>query len=310
MNDPLIKIGSIIKAAREQSGLSIEELAAESRVSSHHIQNIEIANRKELPEEAYLTGFLNKIFKSLKIENAAGLVTHFKQDEGDYIIQSLINNTDPEEDLGESSSYFKVYHLYILLGILLLFISWFVINNANQDNEAIVLSRVAKEKVDSMKNQIETADVTKQVEKVEVKKTTQVEEVQEEIQEEIRNEEKTYEYKNTSVRGKGSKSIMVRVREIAWVQVIGMEHRNILYEGDVFPTSEPNQFRFKDDDGFIIATGNAGAFEVDTGDGFSVIGGSGQLIKWFYPKSIRRKFERSTRKSSSNQYKEQELVKL
>ena len=304
MKDPLLEIGSIIRAAREQSGLSIEELAAESRVSSHHIQNIEIANRKELPEEAYLTGFLNKIFKTLKIENPSDLVAHFKQDEGDFIIQSLVNKADPEEDFDNSGSYFQVYHLYILLAALLIFIAWFVVHNANQDNESKVISRVLKEKI-TRKKQV----VSPIVEKNEIAETKEASSA-DELQEEIQNKEQTYSYKNTLVRGKGDKSIIVRVREIAWVQVIGMEDRNILFEGDVFPTSEPNQFKFRDDDGFILATGNAGAFEVDTGDGFSRIGGSGQLIKWFYPKSIRRKFERSTRKKSSDQYKEQELVKI
>lgn len=304
MKDPLIEIGSIIKAAREQAGLSIEELAVESRVSAHHIQNIELVNRKELPEEAYLTGFLNKLFKTLKVENGPELVANFKQDEGDYIIQSLVNNVDPAEDIADDSSYFKVYHLYILLGVLLLFIAWFVINNANQDNEAKVLSRVSQETVEKIET--EEKPVEKETKKTKLEEPEKVEEVKKEIEK----VEKQYDYSHTETKGRGSKSIIVRVKEIAWVQVIGMEDRNILFEGDVFPSREPNQFKFKDDDGFILATGNAGAFAVDTGDGFYDLGASGQLIKWFYPKSIKRKFERSTRKTSSNKYKEQELVTL
>lgn len=297
MKDPLIEIGSIIKTAREQAGLSIDELASDSRVSAHHIENIEKANRKELPEEAYLIGFLTKILKALGVANSSSIVSNFKKAEGDYIVQSLVNDNDPEQDSPEKETYFKLYHFYILLVVVLLVLSWFVIRNANRDNEQGTKRKISfKEKVET---KIENTEKSKNL--IEAQKNNLV---QEEILE--KPEPKIdYEYKNTYTSGHGDKEIKLRVKEVAWVQIIGMDKRKVLFEGDVFPTSEPNQFKFKDDDGFVIATGNAGAFEVDTGEGPFMLGASGQLIKWFYPKSLKRRFERNRR---SARYREQELV--
>ena len=298
MKDPLVEIAFIIKTAREQAGLSIKELASESRVSARHIENIEEVKREELPEEAYLTGFFNKLLKALKIENAAEIVSRFRQEEGNFVVQSLVNNNDPEQDAATGgTSYFEIYHLYILLGVLVLLLSWFVITSANKDNEGSSKNKTVKEKI----QRSQAPSYSKEVVKHEPEENKVLE---------IQKDEQRYVYRNTYTAGKGDKAITVRVKEIAWVQIIGMDDRNILYEGDVFPASEPNQFKFKDDDGFIIATGNAGAFAVDTGDGFKPIGASGQLLKWYYPKSIKRKFERSLRKKPIAKYKEQELVRM
>lgn len=301
MKDPLIEIGSIIKSAREQAGMSIDELALESRVSIHHIKNLESANRAELPEETYLTGFLTKVLKALKIENANKLISKFKDKEGDYILQSLVNNNDPElEAKAESKSYFKIYHIYILLGIIFLAIAWFVISSANTDNEE---SPGKKLKVEQKINK------TKKIaEEENTVKTVSPKDKEEELEdwENLEKPQREYRYNNLEIRGRGDKSLYIKVKEVAWVQVIGIEDRKILFEGDVFPSREPNYFRFRDDDGFVIATGNAGAFEIDAGEGPFMLGASGQLIKWYYPKSARRKFERSTKKTT--RYQEQQLL--
>lgn len=288
MKDPLVEIGALIRSAREQSKMSIEELSSESRVSSQHILNIEAGNRADLPEETYLLGFLSKLFKTLRIENGTKMISLFKNAEADFIVQSLVDSNDSEEELPlEQSSTFKIQHLYISLGILLLVIFWFLINNANKDNESWIKKKPAQQKIIEKKKLPEPSEEFSQFDK----NTDENGDIQ------LPEEEKKIVYANTSVRGKGNKSITVRVREIAWVQVIGMDHMTILFEGDVFPTSEPNQFIFRDNDGFVIATGNAGAFDVDAGEGFSRIGASGQLTKWFYPNSMKKRFEKSIRKS-------------
>lgn len=301
MKDPLVELGSIIRTAREQLGISIDELALESRVSIHHIKNIEEANRSELPEETYLVGFLNRILKTLKINNASTLVNSFKKNEGDFIVQSLVNNNNPELDtVSRNDSYFKLYHVYIVIAVMFFVLICFVINRANLDNERIVeVKKTVKNKKPEKTLDLHQSSVLIQQGQALIEEIDQTKEEAEE-------EEEKFSYNSTVVRGKGNRSIVVRVKEVAWVQVIGLDDMDVLFEGDVFPSREPNQFKFNDNDGFVLASGNAGAFEVNTGQGFFPLGSSGQLIKWVYPDSARKKYERSHKRASK--YKEQELV--
>ena len=62
------------------------------------------------------------------------------------------------------------------------------------------------------------------------------------------------------------------------------------------PTREPNQFKFRDDTGFVLASGNAAAFEVNTGEGPYLLGESGELIKWYYPRSAKKVYLKQTKK--------------
>lgn len=298
MNDPLKEIGLLIKSARQSLGMSLDDLAHESRVSSHHIQNLEEADRQALPEDAFLFGFLNKILKTLKIKDAAKIIEKFKNDEGEYILQNLVetNFTEPKAKKFKIG-FFRIYYLYLILIVIVLLLAVSLINNVNRDNEKAFLSKQVllpqtKEEVKPHKPEAELL-----IEK-DISEEDEVIEEFESVDEDTilpKADEKEYVYKNTYSRGKGEKSLFMRVREVAWVQVIGAHSQNLLFEGDVFPASEPNQFMFRDKEGFIVATGNAGAFQVDTGNGMRLLGESGQLIKWYYPKSLKRKFFRANR---------------
>jgi cytoskeletal protein RodZ len=297
MNDPLKEIGLLIKSARQSLGMSIDDLAQESRVSSHHIINLEGANRDALPEDAFLFGFLNKLLKALKIMDAAKIIDKFKSDEGEYVLQSLVddNFTEPKT-IKYKTRFFKVYYLYIILAVIVLILVVLLINNVNKDNEKTFLNK----QVVSPKIIVEP--IKPEAELLIKKKVSEDEQAIEEFETVSEDfvlpsaDGMEYVYKNIYSKGKGEKSLFMRVKEVAWLQVIGANSQNLLFEGDVFPASEPNQFMFRDREGFILATGNAGAFQVDTGDGIKPLGESGQLIKWYYPKALKKKFSRSNRK--------------
>jgi cytoskeletal protein RodZ len=88
-------------------------------------------------------------------------------------------------------------------------------------------------------------------------------------------------------RGSGAYNVKIGVKDKAWVQVIGVGSKKVLYEGDVSPDQAISALDLKDDVGFVLATGNAGAFDIDVGSGNFKLGNSGQLVKWFYPESAR-----------------------
>jgi cytoskeletal protein RodZ len=272
-NDPLIELGSLIKSRREELGLSIEDLSAESRVSIRHIKNIEEARRDLLPEETYLVGFLNLLLKALKLEHKK-IINDYKYKDGTFIVQSIINQTDEPLAIQKHSThsskkepakirgqYFKIYHLYILATIVVIFLALSFINKA---------SKTIKE-VPNIKEE-------------------QSEELFQEIKPEGEEKEEAVEAAakpDSLSTGQGSYSLNIKIIEPAWVQIIAIGTGNVLFEGDVFPDHGLGEFDFHDNVGFVLATGNAGAFKVSTGGAFKKLGESGQLTKWYYPESAK-----------------------
>lgn len=61
-------IGPQLRAAREAKGLSRDQLAAETRISSRHIENIEAGNFADLPGRTYAVGFSRTLAKSVGLD--------------------------------------------------------------------------------------------------------------------------------------------------------------------------------------------------------------------------------------------------
>jgi cytoskeletal protein RodZ len=285
--DPLLKLGAKIKEAREKRRWSIEELSNQSRVSIRNIKNIEQGKREELPEEAYLHGFLSLLFKALDVEKAAKALEEYKEEESKYVVQSILDQ-DPysfdrqkKANYKSKTSYFRIYHLYIFV-IVLVLTSIVILLNKNHLDKPIV-------KLNTLSQDLEFGELTESDPEVtgtqgELLEVSLSEEPAKEILDTI-NEKETS--KKSFIAGKGDKYIKIRVLDRAWFQAIAISTNQILFEGDVFVNLEPNYFFLRDDDGFVIATGNAGALEVDTGEGYNKLGEKDQLTKSYFPKSAR-----------------------
>ena len=50
-------VGEQLRAAREQKGLSLEEIASQTRIPRRHLENLEVSNWSELPAPTYTIGF-------------------------------------------------------------------------------------------------------------------------------------------------------------------------------------------------------------------------------------------------------------
>lgn len=192
MQDPLEKIATLLKSRRESLDLTQEDLANKSKVALKHLRNIENCNRGELPESVYFLGFLQKIFKALKLENPAQLVENYRIEEGNYILQSLINGT---EDLSQKKrdwlkfliEKFRLYHIYIFLILiifLMIIISVIIKLPHKKNNRKIIISDLV---IDTMTKAI--------------------------------------------VKGSGTELIVLKMKESANIQVWGTEAKKILFEG-------------------------------------------------------------------------------
>ncbi len=331
--DPLKEIGSLIQATRERLGLSIDALALESRVSSKHILNIENANRAELPEDTFLVSYLNKLLRTLKIPNIEEVINRYRMNEGDFIVQTIIDVQEINSGEGiRDGKYFKIYHLYIVLALLIILCVWIVVNKANEDYEySPVLS---SEPIDvkptnnffdllSKLNPIKDKEESEEEKDKKEKKSDEKEKAEKDakVKAEKNNgstlnsngalhsavtieETKAEEMKAPTIisepspapaptrrhsitRGSGAYNVKIGVKDKAWVQIIGVGSKKVLYEGDVSPDQAISALDLKDDVGFVLATGNAGAFDINVGSGNFKLGNSGQLVKWFYPESAR-----------------------
>ena len=61
-------IGAQLRAAREAKGLTREQIAAETRISSRHIEHIEDGNFAELPGRTYAVGFSRTMAKAVGLD--------------------------------------------------------------------------------------------------------------------------------------------------------------------------------------------------------------------------------------------------
>lgn len=257
-NDPLIALGKIIREQREAKGWSVDDFAKESRLSPKYIVAIEDGRRDELPEEAFLMGFLNLAAKALKLDQAA--IEKYKDMEASFILETIVNDETPVKipySYRYREPFFKIYHLYILFAILVAFFigTWVLrkIKPAVTEIKAAPVGLLSKTKLE-----VDNGD--------DIEVTTK-----------------------PLVKTVGQHRLSIRVKRKAWLQVVALGQNNILFEGYLEPGSKA--LSFADDMGLYVSTSDAGAFDVDIGRGFYKFGAAKQAVKWYYPPSAKMKYK-------------------
>lgn len=261
--EPLKKLGTLIRSAREQRGMTLFDLSNEARVSIEHIKSIEIGARKTLPEDTYLLGYLIKLLKALNFDNADKLVEQYKKEEGHHIVENIVNSYEPNEvNRGLQLSDFKIYHLYVIFTLALFIIAWFTVMRGTENFLPSGIGEVIK-----------PGHILEPMEK--------------KYDLDIMAENGTdANGKPLNVLGDGAKIIEIEVTEPVWYQIIGVKQKKVLYEGYISKSEAPKRFKFMDDQGFVISTGNAAAIIAKTGNTASRIGLRGENIRWFYPPEL------------------------
>ena len=69
-NAPAMGVGQRLRAAREAKGLTLNQLAAETRISLRHLEHIEAGEFEELPGRTYALGFAKTFAKSVGLDPA------------------------------------------------------------------------------------------------------------------------------------------------------------------------------------------------------------------------------------------------
>lgn len=84
--------GPQLRLAREQQGLTIEQVAAQTRISQRHIALIEAGQFNQLPGRTYALGFARNIAKVVGLD----------QDDIAAMVRAEMNVHDPREDVGQA----------------------------------------------------------------------------------------------------------------------------------------------------------------------------------------------------------------
>ncbi len=258
-NDPLISLGKIIREQREAKGWSVEDFAKQSRLSPKFIVAIEDGRRDELPEEAFLMGFLKLAAKALELDQRA--IDKYKDMEASFILETIINDETPVKipySYRYRESPFKIYHLYIIAGVLVLFFA------------STWILRQMKPRTTELK--AAPTGLLKRATKLEMNNGDDIQVVAKPV-----------------LKSTGYHRLSLKVKHKAWIQVIALGQNNILFEGYMQPSAKA--FSFADDMGLYVSTTDAGAFDVDIGRGYYKFGAAKQVIKWYYPPSAKMKYK-------------------
>jgi len=123
MNHEVLKeIGIELKMHRQAAGLSLSELSKTLRIRKHYLESIEKANRKNLPSEAYIIGYIKHYAKQLGL-NEKDFIDRLKLAKNNKLASVASDNliTDKEFMPGKLVLYISL-SLFILLYLLVYFI--------------------------------------------------------------------------------------------------------------------------------------------------------------------------------------------
>ena len=68
--DGIVTVGQRLKEAREAAGLSIEDVAATTRIPTRHLASLEIGDWDQLPASTYSVGFAKNYATAVGLDKA------------------------------------------------------------------------------------------------------------------------------------------------------------------------------------------------------------------------------------------------
>ncbi|GEM_PF-5111586 len=141
----LKEIGMVLRDAREKKSYTIRDVREVTCIPIHHIIAIESGDRAKLPEDFYLLGFIKRFAKAVDVSDKAIMEMtsrerkykspgyeseafdllfdgQLEQNEQEHEEQKVVRLRNRKERLKKENSentFFKVYHFYLLVGMIL-----------------------------------------------------------------------------------------------------------------------------------------------------------------------------------------------
>ncbi|WP_265587074.1 helix-turn-helix domain-containing protein [Sphingomicrobium arenosum] len=116
-------IGEQLRAAREEKGLSLEQLASQSRIPQRHLENLEANNWSKLPAATYTVGFAKTYADAVGLDRAA-VAEHVRHEMGAWQPpQSHVGVYEVADSSGGMPRWVIIAAAIAVIGAVLLF-SW------------------------------------------------------------------------------------------------------------------------------------------------------------------------------------------
>jgi hypothetical protein len=128
-------VGELLRAAREEKGLSLEDIAAQTRIPQRHLESLEVANWDALPAPTYTTGFAKAYATAVGLDRVA-IGEQLREEMGGQRFAT----TSPE--VFEAADPARTMPKWLVLGavaaviLLIVLMSWLNKRSLNQPDES------------------------------------------------------------------------------------------------------------------------------------------------------------------------------
>ena len=117
------EVGKYLKEAREGKGITLDEVAEETRIQKRYLEELENDNFSELPGEAYVKGFLKNYaaYVGISEKEIIRRYNSLKHEEIPIPVTVLEEEKKKEHVLGERRKVKKI-NVFLLFFVLAVFI--------------------------------------------------------------------------------------------------------------------------------------------------------------------------------------------
>lgn len=126
------EIGAALRAAREATNASIDEVAAILRIRSDHLQALEDDDFERLPGSVYAIGFIRTYATHLGL-NAAEFIGRYKASATMPHLEEP--SYDPQAEIEPTSNAIKI--AAVLGGVFLVYLTWLIAGGARDDEPRV-----------------------------------------------------------------------------------------------------------------------------------------------------------------------------
>lgn len=97
-------VGETLRRVREERGLTLAELAEETRVRAEYVEALEEDRHEVFPARTYVIGFLRSLARALRLDEGE-LLRRYREDRGEESKEPAnLWEEKPEEEGGERSA--------------------------------------------------------------------------------------------------------------------------------------------------------------------------------------------------------------
>ena len=136
-------VGERLRAAREDKGLSLEDIAAQTRIPQRHLESLEVADWDKLPAPTYTTGFAKSYASAVgldRTEIGEQLRAEMGGQRSPNMTAEVFEPADPARTMPKS----LVFGTIIAVIVLVLVMSWLNRRSLDQSNEPDVAAAPAQ----------------------------------------------------------------------------------------------------------------------------------------------------------------------